>query len=77
MITLRVTYIQLHLPKDLQKLRSIFQCQMTLLLRVFQVQETLLHLTIKRRLGRKKKQEVVQTVMTRYIFRLFYLLFIY
>ena len=68
MSTLRATsYIQQHLQKGQQKLRSIFQCQMTLLLLLFQVQETLGHLTIKRRLGRKRRQEVVLTVMTRYI----------
>ena len=67
MIILPVTfYIQQYLPKDQQKLRSIFQCQMTLLLLPFPVPETLVHLTIKRHLGRKRRQEVVLTVMTRY-----------
>jgi hypothetical protein len=62
--------IQHHLQKGPQKLRSIFQCQMNLLLLLFPVQETLDHPTIKRRLGRKKRQGAVLTVMTRYSFYL-------
>lgn len=68
MTILRVTlYIKQHLQNGPQKLRSIFQCRMTLLFLVFPVQETLVHLTIKRRLGQKKRQKVALTVMTRYI----------
>ena len=68
MITHRVTlYIQRHLRRGPQKLRSIFQCRMTLLLLVSPVQEILGHLTIKRRLGRKRRLEVVPIVMTKYV----------
>ena len=67
MIILPPTFCIQYLLKGPQKLRSIFQCQMTLLFLVFPVQETLGHLTIKRHLGRKRRQEVVPTVMTKYL----------
>lgn len=65
-MTILTFSIQQYLLKDLQKLRPIFQCQMTFLLLGFPVQETRGHLlTIKRHLGWRKRQKVVLTVMTR------------
>jgi hypothetical protein len=68
MITLISSIHHQFLPKGLQKSRSIFQCQTTLLSPAFPIQETPSHLqTITRRLGRKRRQKVVLTVMTRYL----------